>query len=330
MTGKFTRRIQWGKETTSGTAVAATAVARAEGVPEDVGDYSRYAEDVNHINGLTDQYTAYKQARFPMVFNPATFEQICDVLDGGILVATASADGVGTGKVRTYTFPNTSTVSITTKTIEGGDTTSCEEIEYAFVEKLTFAGQQKQACTLNADWIGRQITPTTFTSGLAALDVNPILFGNSKLYIDEPGGTIGTTLVSSTVTAFSLDIETGLVPRFTGDGDIVYKSVARSKFVPTLKLTFEHNTTAKAEKAKWVANTPRLIQLKIEGPTLTTSGTYSKYSAIINMAGLYTKFSALSEDDGNDIIDAEFVGCYDITSAMFGSIIVVNQLATIP
>lgn len=46
MGARFSRLIQWGREATSGTAVAATAIVRGTGVFDDDDVHNRHVEDV--------------------------------------------------------------------------------------------------------------------------------------------------------------------------------------------------------------------------------------------------------------------------------------------
>jgi hypothetical protein len=98
----------------------------------------------------------------------------------------------------------------------------------------------------------------------------------------------------------------------------------------TIDVTFEHNASAVAEKANWRAETVRLLQLKWEGSTVATPGTtYSVHTLIVNLAGKWESFDALSDQDGNDIVTGTFRGKYSSTDSLFGQFIVVNELTAL-
>lgn len=335
MGAKWARKIQWGTEVASaiGTKVAATSIARAVGVFEDDDVHNRHVEDVNLINGTTDSYVARKGGKCNIDFDPASFEQFTDVLQCGITEATASVDGAGTGKIWVYPFPTSSTAAHSGKSIEFGDNAGAEVMEYSFVQNWTLAGGAGSQCTLNSAWYGRQQTPQAFTSLSATVipTVSPILFGNAKLYIDDVGGTIGTTQITCTVLNFSLAVNTGLVPFFGANGALYFCKTKVNGFEPVLTLSMEHNATSIAEKAKFRANTPRQLKLIIEGAALTTAGTTYTYKTIVfESQGIFRRVPPMGENDGNNIIDFEFVGAYNRTNGLFGQMIVVNELATIP
>lgn len=192
------------------------------------------------------------------------------------------------------------------------------------------AGELGVSETTATEAAGASITVAqTFTS-ITVPTVRDILFQDAKLYIDAVSGTIGTTQKSNTFLSFDLDLKTGWKGQHTGDGRLDFSFAKVTKPSWTLKVTFEHDGTATAEKAGWIAGTPRLIRIKVEGPSLTTAGTtYSKYTLIIDVPGIWTDFTSLENDDGNDTVTGTLKGGYDATAALGGQIIVVNQLASL-
>lgn len=63
---------------------------------------------------------------------------------------------------------------------------------------------------------------------------------------------------------------------------------------------------------------------------MATAGTYTNKTLIIDLAGMWEKFDKLGEDNGNDIIEADFRVAYDATAAKYAEIKVVNELASLP
>ncbi len=167
----------------------------------------------------------------------------------------------------------------------------------------------------------------TFTT-VALPAVHDMVFNKSKLYIDDT--TIGTTQVTGTFLGFEWDYKTGWKGQPAGDGRLDFSFTKSTMPSGTLKLTFEHENAAKAEKAKWLSRTPRLIRILNQGVALTTAGTsYSVYTMILDVVGVYTKFNALSNDNGDDTVVAELALRYDTTAASAGQLVVVNQLSAL-
>lgn len=331
------KKLQYGLEGTKGTAVPATAIwGGPVSAAEDTSEYVFVPEDVGYITGRDRVYSPKTGAAYEMPATEFTFEQGPVVFSAGIKdVVSGSADGnTGTSKIYTYTmhYLATSLNSFKTYTLETGDNQQEEEMEYSFVSDFTLEGEAGQAWMLSANWIGRQVTPSTFTGALTPpATLEEALFSKTKLYIDEPGGTIGTTLKSQTLLKASLKWKTGLVPAFTGDGNLYF---AFAKFVEpeiTLEITFEHDATAVAEKAKWRSKTARLIRLICEGSAVATPGTTYTYKTLkIDLAGKWEKFDVLDDDGNGDVIVAgTFRVLRNDTASKFAEIVVVNELNTI-
>lgn len=171
----------------------------------------------------------------------------------------------------------------------------------------------------------------TFTPSISLPSVEEILFNTGKLYIDEVSGTIGTTQVSNTFLAFDLDLKTGWKGQPTGSGRLDFSFAKFTKASWTLNITYEHDGTARAEKSAWRNKTPRLIRMLFQGNALTTAGgVYTYKTLIVDVPGIYTDFSVLTDDDGNDTVIGTLQGGYDTTAALAGQIIVVNELSALP
>ncbi len=325
------RKIIIGKETTAGTAVAGDVVWRGKGTLEDMVEPVPVDEQVGYLSGTDNQYIPFVEGKLTMEASPATFEQLPHIFEAGIETDAPAQDGAGTGYIYEYIFPTTSKNTIATYTIEGGDDQQEEEMAYCFVTNFGLSGKSKEAVMVSADWMGRQIAPSTFTS-VALATCESILFQKAKLYIDAVAGTIGTTLVSSTMLGFDMKVATGIHPKYTADGQLYYTFHDFAKPEITLDLTWEHNASAVTEKANWRAGTARQIRLLIEGSALGTAGTAYTYKTLtIDLAGKWRKFSKIGDNgDGNDIVTGTFVASYNSTAALFAEILVINELSALP
>ena len=329
---KVLRRIQLGREVTSGVAVVSTTIWRGMGTIEDQRETVFPSENVGYLSGLSRTYQPKLGAVISMDAIEATYEQICHVLEAGVkLVQTGAADGSGSGKIYTYTLPVTAANTTRTYTIEGGDNIAAEEMEYAFVSEFGLDGEAGKALMISSTWNGRQVSTSTFTGSVALPTVEEILFSKCVLYADSVGGTIGATTQSNTLLKASLKITTGLIPVYTASGQLYFSFTKQAGPEVTLSLTYEHDATSVAEKAFYVAGTARQIRLKFPGSTLTTAGTaFSTKILQIDLAGKWESFSKLDEQDGNDILTGVFRARYDSTAALFASLKVCNLLSSLP
>lgn len=328
---KALRKIQMGQESTAGTAVAATALWRGRGVLEDMQDQVSVEEDVGMLIDVDRTYVPKKYAGLSFESIEATFEQLPYIFQAGINDVAGVQDGAGTDYIWTWNLPTTSANTPQTFTLEMGDDQAVEEMEYAFIEKLTLEGKAGEAWMMGADWRGRKVSTSAFTGSISLPTVEEMLFSKTKLYIDDVGGSIGTTQKSNTLMDAALELTTGFVPIWAAHGDeVVFAAVKQVKVAGSLKITFEHDSIAVAEKANWRAQTPRLIRLLCEGDAVATPGTtYSNKTMIIDLAGKWETFDALSDSDGNDTVVGNFKIAYNATAALAGQFVIVNELSTL-
>lgn len=169
-------------------------------------------------------------------------------------------------------------------------------------------------------------------AGITVPTVEEILASKSKLYIDVVGGSFGGTLKSNTLLNYEFDLKSGFAARFNADGNLYFSrhTFTREGFEGSLKLTFEHDGTAEAERLAWRAETSKKIRLLIQGAALGTAGTtYTYKSLIADLVGKWEKIEKLSEDNGNDTVSGTFKVAYNSTAATTGVITVVNELASL-
>lgn len=329
---KALRKIQLGRETVAGTLIPSTTIWRGKGTILDTRKLERVSEDVGIIGGTTRINTPMKGTALAMDSVQATFEQFLHLLEASVKTASPAADGVGTDYIYTYAVPTTSGNTIKTYTIEGGDDTQEEEFGYAFVKDWTLTGSGRNGWMMAANWIGRDVVLSTFTGALALPAVNNMNFGMTKLYQDAIGGTIGTTIKSNTLRSATIKFESGIEPKDTADGRLDFSFAQGTEYKITADLEFEHDAIALAQKVLWRAETPVLLQIKIEGATAfaTPGTTYTVPTLLLNLPGKWENFGKIGEANGNDIVQGKFFSAYDTTSASAASFIDVVELATVP
>lgn len=329
------QRVNIGLESTAGTAVAATKQWRGVGQMLDDQRTLMFVDELNAIPVPTNRtYIPKLLAGLSLAETEATFEQLPYILAAGMKnVSTGVQDGAGTGYVYAYDAAVGSTLnSIRTYTIETGDDQQAEEAEYCFCTDFNIKGTAGEAVKMSANFVGRRVTNTTFSS-ISLINVEEILAGLGVVYADDEGGTIGTTQLSNSVLNFDLSVTTGWKPKFFIDGNALYFGIHyfdMSAYQATLKLTFEHDSTAVAAKTNWRNEVGKLIRLQFAGSALGTSGTYTTKILRMDMTGKYSKFEPLSDQEGNDILVATFEAKYSPTDADSPlAITVVNENSTL-
>lgn len=324
-------KIQIGGETTAGSAVAADVIFRGEtSFLDDQREVMMVDENIGYLSKvdrvITPKLLGY--ATIPFTMN---FEQVGHVLCAGVeKVVTGVTDTGGSGKIYTYNMPTTTPNTIQTYTIEGGDNEQAYEMEYSFVDSFTISGAGGEALKMSANWYGRQVTKTTFTTPLSLQAVSDIPFSKGKLFIDAVNGTMGTTQVTNTWLSMNLDVKTGIRPVFTGDGNKYFSFIKNVGPEVTLDLTLEHNSNSVALFDAWQAETAKQIRMVFEGPALTTAGqTYTYKSFIIDFVGKVMKVNTPTNQDGDSVVTVSLTGAYNATCAKFLDFIVVNQDAAL-
>lgn len=329
---KALRKIQLGDEAVAGTAVAASAIWRGEGVLEDTREVVHVPEDVGYLSGYNRTYIPMYGGRISFSDTPATFEQLPYILSAGVQsVIAGTADGVGSGYIYEYSFSTTSANAVKTYTIEAGDDQQAEEMEYSFVEAFSLSGNGGEAVMMSADWVGRQVTNTTYTGALSLASVEEILFNKGVLSIDAATDTIGSTAISGSLLGFQLDVVTGWKVKHTADGNLYFNFNWQDRPEVMLQLTFEHDSNAVTEKTAWRNETAQQIRLDFTGSTFAATGdVYDNKTLRIDLAGKWQDFDVLGDQDGNDILTGTFKAEYDSDASLFAKITVVNLLASLP
>lgn len=330
---KKMNRIQLGRENPAGTAVPATTIWRGPAfMPKDDQKKVLRDENIGLSSKTTSQYTPQLMASMLFPSTESSFQGIQHILEAGVKTVSPVQDGVGSGYVNAYPLPSGDMNSVKTYTIEGGDNKVVEEMEYSFVVDFELSGKMNEAWMLTSTWHGRQTTVSAFTSALSVPAFSPMLFNKSKLYIDNVGGTIGSTHIANGWIGAKLKVTTGLKAQFTGDGNLYFSFMDFIGAGATLDLDFLHNSAVAAERVLYKSDTARQIRMLVEGKTLGTAGTtYSKETFRADMAGLYTAFSGPDSDtEGTNVCKATFEVAYDATAALFCNLLLVNELSAVP
>ena len=336
MTGiKALRKIQLGQETTAGTAVAATGMWRGSGNMEDNRETVFVEEDVGYLSGLDRTHIPKVEGYVTFEESPVTFEQL-----GYILSASASGivqgtqDGTGSGYTYTYNFPTTAIPTLQTYTIEFGDNLQVEEMAYAHVPSFSMTGAGGTAVRCSADWVGRQVANSSFSS-VTAPTVDSVLFGKGKMYMNAASQSFGASQLTNHLLGFDLSVNTGIVPIYAADGNLYFSFTKVTPSEITCDFTMQFDADAVAHKAIWrsdneLGSSTRNIRLDFTGPALTTSGTsYANKLLRIDLTGKWESISGLEDADGTDTVTGSFRARYNTSASNYCKILIVNELSSL-
>lgn len=320
-------KVQLGRETTPGTAVAATSVFRGKfSMLEDAREYKKVEEQIGAFTQAERTYAASLLGKWNMPSTELTFEQVLHILEGGCKTATPTGSNPYT-YVYAYPYTGTSINTIKTYTIEAGSATvtgDVREMEFAFVESFEFSGKFGEAWMMQSNWIGRQLSASTFTAALSVPTVEEALFQKTALYIDATGGTIGTTVKAGTLMSASLKVKTGLVIVPVANGQLYFHTYKWTQPEMTFSITMELEDTVglvAAERAFYESNTVRLFRL-------SCAGSGSK-SFKLDFAGKYDKISDYNNDNGNTSVTFDGHVVASSTDSISLTATVINTLAAV-
>ena len=333
---KAFRRLIGGAEATAGTSVPATWIWRGMGMGKDNRETTFVEEDIGLLGDALRTYVA-KTGGEVTFEGVASFEQLGYFFQSGFYKTTPTTDA-SSAKIWTWSIQDSATDPIATTdlqtyTVEFGDNQQAEYMAYCFTREFTLSGTVGEALNISATMEGRTVATTDFTSGINIPTVESILFTNATLYIDPTSDTIGTTQASQTIFAVDLNCTTGWRGYPAADGRTDFSFVKRTKEEITMSITFEHNTTAVAEKAAWRNQLERAIRVKFTGNALSSTdagAAYDTKALVVDLYGKWESFDALSDQDGNDQVTGMFRVGYSATGGGKGSFKIVNELASLP
>lgn len=328
MTTNYSLNVaQLGRESTAGTAVAATSIWRGLfAFPEDARTRIMGEEEIGLLVPAERSYDVEYGVTLGQPATPATYEQLPHVFEAGIMEATPSGAGPYS---RVYSFPVGATFNtIQTYTIRGGNANGASDfrvIPYAFVTEFELAGKSKEAWTIAATWMGQRLNSGAVTPALGLQAVREMIFANTLLYIDDSGGTIGTTQVAGVIRGFSMRVKTGVKPVQPGDGNLYYVNHwfdrASIEFTLTLALQTGASSAVADERAAYDSDAIRLIRLQTPGA--------SGRDFVIDMAAKYSKVNPYEKgDDGSTHVRFEGRATYSDTDSLFCEMTVDNGIAT--
>lgn len=319
-------KTQLGRESTAGTAVAASTVWRGPfSMLEDARERTIVEEQIGVFVQAERSFDSRLAARWAQPAANLTYEQVCHILEAGCKTTTPSGTGPYT-RIYNYPFSGTTVNTIKTYTIETGSATvsaDVYEMEYSFVEDFEFSGAFGEAWQMSSNWVGRQMTGTTFTGSLTAPTVNDCLFNHTLLYIDASGGTLGTTQKTGVLTAASISVTTGLMQVPVGDGQLyaIAHKWTQPEITFSLTLELEDASIVATERGIYRSNGTRLFRLK--------AAPSAALQFQVDWAGKYDSVGDYENSDGNTTVTLEGHGVASSTDSLALTFTIINGVAAL-
>lgn len=304
---------------------------------EDARTIEETEEMVGLIDGADRTLTTAQLGKINLADTPLTSEQFpylpAMAWNGPV---TGVADGGGSGRVYTTTIPFDATNSpnvtgVRSYTVEAGDDRAVERMPYTLCTKISVKAQAGKAAQMGGSLVGRFVEPYATGFAAAAIPaVSEMAASAALVYLDPIGGTFGGTLVSGTVLSFEFEAEIKWQAVNSLWGQLYPEFFKYVGHTITGKLVFEHDTIGVDARVDWRAETARRLRVDLRGTNLASAGTFTRRTVRFDLPIKYTANPPLADQDGNDIVSLSYRSRYNTTAATAGSIVCVNELATLP
>lgn len=312
--------LQIGKETTPGTAVAAT---RRMYFDKDNSRLSRERDARPHrfATGSRDNVRAFTLGPVQAggsVKMPLSASEIIELLLMGIN-GGVTPTGAGTPKVWTFTPGNT----LDPATVEWYDGARGWEAAGAYVNKLQFQGSVNGENSVMAELFAMSLTQSTPTGSLSERTPDFIEGWETAVYIDDIGDTPGTTQVTGTLINWDVSIENQLGRKYFAANTLNAGGIPIGELEVKAKLTFEAAPAGTlTEYDNWDAATQRLVRLEF-GQNEVIDGSDKKY-VMLDLPGAWESVDIGGTDEGTRTYEFNLQYIYDVTNAFGLQIIAQN------
>lgn len=324
-------RINLGKETVKGTAV--TRTRRFYGVAAgnfDIGDQFAFHEQENrgarvrisaHTPTLMREMPKFKLADIAGMGYDDFIIPFSMGLQGG-----RTGSGAGADKTWTFTQPSTGAGAYESFSADVGDDVQNWILDYVMPTRWKISTTFGELTHFEADCFAQQAVKGTAST---PAEINPILIP-ADLWTVKFAGTFaglgGASVQSNFLRTWSLDYDTGILPRWYMDGNTFMGQHVETDIVSTFSMEVESTALAVSEFVdKYRAGTIDYMRLKATGPSLGASN----YSLQFDMPVYWDEPKPLaSVDDGVNLYTVNGRQAYDGTNGMVCTL--VGSIAAIP
>jgi hypothetical protein len=303
MAGELWRSsFQIGKETTPGTAVAATrkmyfntADSQLSG-PAKPSTQHKFA-----VQRRSSQLAITRGSIQPggTVKLPLSSDECLELYAIGVQGGVTPATGV-------YTF-KPGNANPDASTLEWHDGANQWKMAGAYANTLRWQGSVEQDNTLEATLFGQTFVTTTLTASLTDRTPTFIQGWETRLYIDALGGTPGTTAVTGTLINWDVTFENHLDRKYFANNTQNVGGITIGEFDLSAQVTFEASAAAAlTEYTNSQAVTNRLLRLKFGQDGASTS---------LDIPGAWTAEDLGQKDKNTRVYRFTMNYVYDSTNA---------------
>lgn len=262
MAGELWRStLQIGKETTAGTAVAAT---RKLYVRDPVFTIERDPRYHRFATGTRDNVRAFTQGpiRVGGGFSlPVSADELLEFMLMGIKGAVTPTTPTGATAGRLWTFTPDPVLDVAT--FRWDDGANARVAAGNRVDQLTIAGSVGGENLATLQTFGQSMVPGALTGSLADRTPTFVEGWQTNLYLDTFGSTFGITPIPGLLISWSISLRNGLGRKYTASNTLNATSIPIGELAVEGNVMFEASSAqAVTEVANWLASTKRGVRLE--------------------------------------------------------------------
>mgnify|MGYP007122130272 CR=1 FL=1 len=287
---------QIGKETTAGTAVAATRKVYWRDPSLTINRdprVHRFATGTrDNVRGYTNGPVQAAGSFALAMSADEIVEPLLIAVQGGVTPTTPA----GATNARLWTFkPAGALDSITVEWADGARTWQGAGVRG---DALTISGAANEANDVSVDLFGTDVVAGSLTGALAERTPTFMEGWQTRLYVDPFASTPGTTPIPGLLRNWNVMFKNGLGRVYTADNTLGANRITSGELDVTATLTFDaYPSAALSEFNNWVAAVQRMVRLEFLGPadeieaganevqTITVSGTPTGGTFITRVLG---------------------------------------------
>lgn len=328
---------QAGLESVRGTGVAATRKLYGQLTPS-------YARPLVFYQSQSGTYEPRRVPSYAREKPSFTYAEECSYEDlpwwaglwlkGGV---SASGDG-GSPIAYLYAFtPSVSTDDLKSMTLEfnesGNPYKSTQVMPVSVTLRMDSDNDQEPCWMMDTNLIGRDWNTTSYTGAISDRTRESILARGTKLYIDDAGGTIGTTQKTGSLISCSITWQLNLYYKaFAEDTTYVAANkVGRGPRLVDAQFTFEFDSDTEFAKYRSTSAAQRLIKLVQTGSQVHSgapSATQNKYMELY-LPGYWSSWSRGTRQNNLTATFGLMAG-YDTSLAYSSKLAINNALSSLP
>lgn len=343
---KALTRVQVGKETTRGTAVAATRrLVLTEATYRRIEEQEQFEGEMNGLLVRTTRPPlAVRNGTELEIAFPLDFEQILFPLLAGVKGGvTPTQPGTGDAELWTFTPGVSADPAPDAYTLEFDERSGADaagmEAPYGIVSEIVIAASFEGVPTVNVSLFAQKTTDGSSTGSIALPTLNKAAGPLWAAYFDDAWADLGDTQVTGQIYGFSATIRTGLSAGFYMDGrstlDFTRYEVGPRMVDLTLDVTHDPASAAliQSEEAHKSAGTTRFVRLQVDGPAFDSPD--NALAHFVRLDGAYSHAPDSMQDrggerDGNLTTQIHLQSVHDATQGQDFEIAVQNALAAFP